>query len=291
MDGPTIQKTSDAFYGRIRGIIFSIRNKSVYRKEAAMPSKEKMADVIRKMFSITEDAASYEEIRERLLSGGKITGTNMVVMVCAIIIACVGLNTDSIAVIIGAMLISPLMGSILAMAYGTETGDGDLFRRHALGFAFQVVVSVATAVIYFLISPIKQPTAQIIARTQPTFFDVLVAVAGGVAGIVGQTRKDKANNIIPGVAIATALMPPLCTCGYAISAGNLRMLGGAAYLFLLNSYFIFMSGCLVLSLLNVPKVKEISAEKWKVMRRRMWLRTIIITLPSILAIYSVYLVH
>ena len=201
MDGPTIQKTSDAFYGRIRGIIFSIRNKSVYRKEAAMPSKEKMADVIRKMFSITEDAASHEEIRERLLSGGKITGTNMVVMVCAIIIACVGLNTDSIAVIIGAMLISPLMGSILAMAYGTETGDGDLFRRHALGFAFQVVVSVATAVIYFLISPIKQPTAQIIARTQPTFFDVLVAVAGGVAGsTIGHGRSANTLGAIGGAA-------------------------------------------------------------------------------------------
>lgn len=131
-------------------------------------------------------------------------------------------------------------------------------------------------------------TAQLAARTEPTFFDVLVATAGGVAGIVGQTRQDKANNIIPGVAIATALMPPLCTCGYSIATGNLRMLGGALYLFIINTYFIFMSGALVLSILNVPKVRNISPQRWKRVRARMWINTILITAPSIAALFAIY---
>lgn len=167
--------------------------------------RENFRTILKKMFSITEDAASNEEIRDRILSGGKITGTNMVVMICAILIASVGLNTNSIAVIIGAMLISPLMGSILAISYGTVSNDAYLIKRHSFGFAVQIVMSVVTATIYFLLSPVKEPTEQLLARTNPNFFDVIIAISGGVAGIVGQTRKDKSNNIIPGVAIATNL--------------------------------------------------------------------------------------
>lgn len=253
-----------------------------------MTTREKTKTILKRIFSVTEDAATNEEIRERLLSGGKVTGTNMIVMMCAVVIASVGLNTDSVAVIIGAMLISPLMGSILAMSYAAVTADLDLMKRHAVGFGIQIILSVGTAVIYFLLSPVKGATAQLIARTEPTFFDVLVASAGGVAGIVGQTRQDKANNIIPGVAIATALMPPLCTCGYSIAVWNLRMLSGALYLFIINTYFIFMSAALGLSILNVPKVREISPQRWKRVRRRMWLNTILITLPSIAALFSIY---
>lgn len=242
---------------------------------------EPVKQTLRRIFSITEDAAAHEEIRERLLSGGKVTGTNMCVMICAIVIASVGLNTDSVAVIIGAMLISPLMGSILAIAYGSVSNNAPLVRRHAIGFAFQIVISVLTAVIYFALTPIKTATAQLIARTQPTFFDVLIAIAGGIAGIIGQTRKDKANNIIPGVAIATALMPPLCTCGYAIATHQWAMLGGAAYLFAINTYFIFFSASVVLSLLRIPRVREMTAAQWKKLRRRMIRNTILIVLPSI----------
>ena len=232
-------------------------------------------------FSIAEDSASHEEIRDRLLSGGKITGTNMCVMVCAILIASIGLNTDSVAVIIGAMLISPLMGSILAIAYGTVANDMSLVRRHTAGFSLQIALSVLTAVIYFALSPFKTATAQLIARTQPSFFDVIIALAGGVAGIIGQTRQDKANNIIPGVAIATALMPPLCTCGYSIATGQWAMLGGAAYLFAINTYFIFLSASVVLSALRIPKVQELTPEQWKRLRRRMIRNTVLIVLPSI----------
>ena len=220
------------------------------KRQELEKERENLRTVFRKMFSITEDAASNEEIRDRILSGGKVTGTNMVVMICAILIASVGLNTNSVAVIIGAMLISPLMGSILAIAYGTASNDAYLMKRHSVGFAVQILMSVAAATIYFLLSPIKEPTEQLLARTNPNFFDVIIALSGGIAGIVGQTRQDKSNNIIPGVAIATALMPPLCTCGYAIANGNLRMLLGAFYLFIINAYFIYVASNAMLVLLG-----------------------------------------
>ena len=237
--------------------------------------------VLKRMFSLVEDTASHDEIRNRILSGGQITGTNMVVMVCAIVIASVGLNTDSIAVIIGAMLISPLMGSILAIAFGTASNDGDLAMKHALGFIMQIIFSVAAATIYFLLSPVKDPTDQIIARTHPGFFDVLIATFGGIAGIVGQTRSEKFNNIIPGVAIATALMPPLCTCGFSIANGEWKMLAGAAYLFAINAYFIYMSACIVLALLKIPRVNELDAKGWKKLKRKMVRNTLLVLLPMV----------
>jgi uncharacterized hydrophobic protein (TIGR00271 family) len=175
---------------------------------------------IKRIFSLKEDSTSNNEIRTRLLDGGRVTGTNMCVLVCAMIIASVGLNMSSTAVIIGAMLISPIMGSILASAYASVSADYSLLRKHALGFGLQIAISVTAATIYFLLSPVKEPTAELLARTSPTFFDVLIAFFGGIAGIIGQTRQDKANTVIPGVAIATALMPPLCTCGYSIASGR-----------------------------------------------------------------------
>ena len=194
----------------------------------------------RHLFSIVDDTATHAEIKERILSGAKFTGTNMVIMVCAIIIASVGLNTDSIAAIIGAMLISPLMNRILMMAYGTASADINIFRRGTAGFVVQVVISITFSCIYFLCSPIKAPTAQIIARTNPSWYDVLIAIFGGIAGIIGQTRKGEYNNVIPGVAIATAIMPPLCVVGYSLANSQWVMLGQAFYLFfrraLANAY-------------------------------------------------------
>lgn len=248
--------------------------------------RETLKQVFRRMFSIKEDTASNEEIRSRLLSGGKITGTNMCVLICAMIIASVGLNTGSTAVIIGAMLVSPLMGSILAAAYGTAANDLTLVRNHLVGFGMQILISLAASTLYFLLSPVKTPTSELLARTSPTFFDVLVATAGGAAGIIGQTREDKANNIIPGVAIATALMPPLCTCGYSIANGNWRMLGGAAYLFILNVYFIYFASCVVLTLLKTPRVRELTEAEWKRLQFRMIRNTIILVLPSIAAMVA-----
>ena len=248
--------------------------------------KGSFKESFRKMFSLNEDVASPGEIRDRLLSGGKITGTNMVVMVCAILIASVGLNTDSVAVIIGAMLISPLMGSILAMGYGTASNDLNLTMKHLMGFCMQILFSVGAATIYFLISPVKEPTAQLIARTSPGFFDVIIALVGGVAGIVGQTRADKANNIIPGVAIATALMPPLCTVGYSLANGEWKMMGGAFYLFIINTYFIYLASCTVLTILKVPTKNELTPEAKKKLVRKMWRNTIFVLLPIIVVFFT-----
>ena len=249
-------------------------------------NNEKLRVTFRRMFSLKDDAATHEEIRDRLLSGGKFTGTNMCVLVCAMVIASVGLNMGSTAVIIGAMLISPLMGSILAMAYGSVSNDFSLAKNYALTFLMQIIISVGTSTIYFLLSPVKEATSELMARTSPSFYDVLIATFGGIAGIIGQTRQDKANNIIPGVAIATALMPPLCTCGYSIAGGHWRMLGGAAYLFLINAYFIFLSSAFILSVLRIPKVKELTESEWRKRRRRMIRNTILIIIPSIAAVYT-----
>ncbi len=252
-----------------------------FRKYMRAGEKLPMKRVLRTMFSLSEDTASYEEIRDRLLSGGRVTGTNMVIMICAILIASVGLNTNSVAVIIGAMLISPLMGSILAMAYGTAIASTNVIERHTLGFLIQIVISVATSTLYFLLSPVKDVTSELLARTEPTAFAVIVAFFGGIAGIIGSTRKDKVTNVIPGVAIATAIMPPLCTCGYAIANAKWEMLLRAAYLFVINAYFIFLSAELILLILKVPKVKELSEREKKVYMWRKVRNTIIVLLPCI----------
>lgn len=123
------------------------------------------------------------------------------------------------------------------------------------------------------------------ARTAPTFYDVLITFFGGLAGIIGQTREDKVNTVIPGVAIATALIPPLCTCGYSIATGRLDMLLGAGYLFILNSYFIFLAAVMIMSILKIPKVRELTEKKWKIHRFIMVRNTILITIPSIVAVY------
>ena len=250
---------------------------------------ETMKEHLRKAFSLKEDSASNEEIRTRLLDGGKLTGTNMCVLVCAMIIASVGLNMSSTAVIIGAMLISPIMGSILASAFASVSNDYPLLRNHVTGFGLQIAISITAAAIYFFLSPVKEPTVELLARTSPTFYDVLIAFFGGLAGIIGQTRLDKANTVIPGVAIATALMPPLCTCGYSIANGRWDMLLGAGYLFIINSYFIFLSACIILSALEIPKTKELTEKEWKRHRFRMIRNTIIILIPSIVAVY--YMIH
>ena len=252
-----------------------------FRRYMRGGTKIPMSQILRNMFSLTEDTASHEEIRDRLLSGGKVTGTNMVVMICAILIASVGLNTNSVAVIIGAMLISPLMGSILAMAYGTAVASSNVLERHSLGLMMQIAISIITSTLYFLLSPVKEVTSDLLARTQPNGFAVIVALFGGIAGIIGSTRKDKVTNVIPGVAIATAIMPPLCTCGYAIANARWDMLANAAYLFLINAYFIFLSAELVLLILKVPKVKELNEKEKRVFMFRRIRYTLIILVPCI----------
>lgn len=168
-------------------------------------------------------------------------GPNVIILSCAIIIASVGLNVNSIPVIIGAMLISPVMGPILGFGLGLGTNDTELLKNSLKNFAVMVVISIVVASLYFLISPLKlsNPT-ELLARTRPTIYDVLIALAGGVAGMLENSRKER-GMVLSGVAIATALMPPLCTVGYGIASLNPRYIFGALYLFLINGIFIALA--------------------------------------------------
>ncbi|MGN1419373.1 MAG: DUF389 domain-containing protein [Acutalibacteraceae bacterium] len=239
-----------------------------------------MKEKVKEAFSLYHDTADYAEIKDRIISGGKVTGTNLCILMMAILIASVGLNMNSTAVIIGAMLISPLMGSIQAMGYGVATGDIVQIKKSGIGFLFQIVISLITSTLYFCLSPISTQTSELLARTQPNIWDVMIATCGGIAGMIGATRKEK-SNVIPGVAIATALMPPLCTCGYGIAHGSLRIALGAGYLFLVNTYFIFLSSVLILIVLKVPQEGEFSQKQKKRMNRRLILNTVIILIPCL----------
>ena len=252
------------------------------------PTESKsLKEVIIGAFSIKEDSASNREIKKRLQSAGKVTGTNLCMMACANLIACIGLNAGQMTVVVGAMLIEPLMGSILMIAYCTVSANKREYASYALGFLFQIITSIIASTVYFLLTPVKEPTEELLSMTQPTMFEVMVAVVGGAAGVIGQTRKDKVNTIIPGVAIATALMPPLCTCGYAIANLNLDMLLGSAYMFIVNAYFISLGASLVLSLFRIPLHEEMTEKERKETRRSMIITTIIIVIPAVvLSLYK-----
>ena len=254
------------------------------RKEIKEMRKKKLSfkELLKVTFSLSEDNASPEEVRDRILSGGKVTGQNAFMLMLAILIASVGLNTNSTAIIIGAMLISPLMGSILALAYGTVVRDGAIIRRYGMGLITQIVISLLTSTVYFLLSPVKGPTSELLARTTPTFFDVIVAVCGGLAGIIANTRKDKSGTIIPGVAIATAIMPPLCTCGYSIANGKWNMFIGALYLFILNAYFIYSSAEIILTALRLPEAMGLPERKRRAYILRRVRNTIFVLIPCAL---------
>ena len=240
----------------------------------------KASDVIRRAFSIHNDSAGYDEIQQRILSGAEVKGTNLCVLILAIFIASIGLNMNSTAVIIGAMLISPLMGGIMAIGYGFATGDLKLARNAAIGLSIQVLVSLIVSTIYFSLTPIVKPTAELLARTKPTIWDVLIASFGGFAGIIGITRQEK-SNLIPGVAIATALMPPLCTAGYGLAIHNPGYFGGALYLFLINAVFICLTTIIGLIILGVPHKRELSESQRKRITRHMIISLILFTIPSI----------
>ena len=179
-------------------------------------------------------------------------GTNFWILIFAIFIASVGLNMNSPAVVIGAMLISPLMGPINGVGYSVATYNFDLFKRSLKNYGFAVLGGLGASTLYFLISPIHAEHSELLSRTSPTIYDVFIAMFGGLAGVVAICSKNK-GNVIPGVAIATALMPPLCTAGFGLSEGNMNYFLGAMYLFLINSVFIALSAMLVSQLLRLPK--------------------------------------
>ena len=182
---------------------------------------------------------STREYREKLYDDLHVRLRDTAILMCAIFIASIGLNMNSTAVIIGAMLISPLMTPIIGLGFGLAIFDTRLIKQSLEVLFTQVLVSLLVSTLYFWISPLSYASSELIARTSPTIWDVLIAIAGGIAGFIG-SRKKEANNIVPGVAIATALMPPICTAGYGLANGNVRFFLGALYLFVINCVFIML---------------------------------------------------
>jgi uncharacterized hydrophobic protein (TIGR00271 family) len=208
------------------------------------------------------------------------------VLVCSIFIASIGLNVNSTAVIIGAMLISPLMGPILATGLAVGTNDMDLLRRALKNFLVMVVAALITSTVYFLITPISDHQNELLARTRPTLLDAGVAIFGGIAGIIGVSRRNR-GNVVPGVAIATALMPPLCTAGYGLATGQWNFLFGALYLFLLNSIFISLSTVAIVRLLRFPMAKALDARREKQVKVYMAIAIVLLLAPSGWVLYGV----
>ena len=234
-----------------------------------------------KYFDIHFERADDATIAKRLIGGAKIKGPALVILILSIFIASIGLNMNSTAVVIGAMLISPLMGPILATGFGFATLNFTVVKSGILRLSLQITIAVLASALYFYISPVQTATSELLARTEPNIFDVFIAIFGGLAGIIGQTRKTL-DNVIPGVAIATALMPPLCTAGYGLANGNWHYFFGASYLFFINAFFIFFASFIVLKgVYSLPSHKQ--AEE--INRRN---QLIFLVIGLIMAIPSIY---
>ena len=238
-------------------------------------------------FALGADAASQEEVNSNVHKGIMIRGTNLWVLIFAIFIASLGLNTNSTAVIIGAMLISPLMGPIIGMGYSMGVYDFNLLKESLRNFLIMIVVSLVTSAIFFTLPLISSTQSELLARTQPTTYDILIALFGGLAGMVAQTRKDRTGTVIPGVAIATALMPPLCTVGYGLATFQFKFMLGALYLFTINSIFIALASFIVTRVMKFQMIGELEPLKLKKLKSIMISIIVLVTFPSILIAISI----
>lgn len=231
-------------------------------------------------FSLLHEKEEYSNVITAIEQGVVFKGTNLWILIFAIFIASLGLNVNSTAVIIGAMLVSPLMGPIMGLGLAMGINDFKLLKKSANNFAFAVSISLITSTFYFYISPLNEAHSEILARTSPNIYDVLIAFFGGLAGILATSSKLK-GNVIPGVAIATALMPPLCTAGYGLASGNLSFFSGALYLFFINTVFIALSTFLTVRFLKFPNKEFINVTTKKKVHNWMGLIVLITLVPSI----------
>ncbi|GJM33292.1 MAG: hypothetical protein DHS20C18_22930 [Saprospiraceae bacterium] len=253
------------------------------------PHKQSIADLAKELFvAIREWFRHLLDLREGMDREGtvifinnnrRIQGANAWMLMCSIMIASLGLDLNSPAVIIGAMLISPLMSPILGIGLGVGINDRETLFLSLRHFGIAIVIALATSILYFMITPLGQLTEEINARTAPTFLDGLVAVFGGLAGIISTTRKDK-SNAIPGVAIATALMPPLCVTGFGIANGQIEIALNSFYLFFLNSFFIALTTYLIIRLLKFPYRAYVNAAEARRTRTIILFFSLLIIIPS-----------
>lgn len=229
-----------------------------------------------------------EKVLEMVTANVSFRGSNLWILACAIIIASVGLNVNSTAVIIGAMLISPLMGPIVGAGFSLGIFDFNLLWRSLKNLLIATIVSLSVASIYFLLSPFKETQSELLARTSPNIYDVLIAFFGGIVGVVAITRVEKGNPI-PGVAIATALMPPLCTAGYGLSIGNFSFFFGALYLYTINCVFICISTFLIVKYLHYPPATLLNPKHEKRIKYGITALIIVLMAPSIYFAFNLWL--
>ena len=225
-------------------------------------SKPSLWEVIKSYFNVLPDKDSEKDVIKQITDGINFQGSNLWVLIFAIFIASFGLNVNSTAVIIGAMLISPLMGPIIGMGLAIGIADLTLFRQSIRNYLVSTFISVVTAMIYFTISPITDAQSELLARTSPTLYDVLIALFGGAAGFLALATKGK-NNVLPGVAIATALMPPLCTAGYGLAVHNTSYFFGAFYLYFINTVFIAFTTCLGARFMKYHRKEYVNRKQMK----------------------------
>lgn len=246
--------------------------------EWLMKIRGSLADLLRL------DDVAEEDVIAGIEQGVEFRGAKLWVLMLAVFVASLGLNTNSAAVIIGAMLISPLMGPIIGMGLGVGIYDFDLLRRSWKNFVVATVFSIITATVYFLITPVAEAQSELLARTSPTIYDVLIALCGGLAGIVAlSSRSQRTGNVIPGVAIATALMPPLCTVGFGLATANWSYAAGAMYLFLINTIFIVFATLIgVVFIMRFRKHEFIDYEQEKRVKRIVYAAVIVTLVPAII---------
>ena len=229
--------------------------------------------IIKSYFNVLPDKDGEKYVIKQITNGINFQGSNLWILIFAVFIASLGLNVNSTAVIIGAMLISPLMGPIIGMGLALGIADLDLFKQSIKNYLVSTFISVVTATIYFTLSPITNAQSELLARTSPTLYDVLIALFGGAAGFLATSTKGR-NNVVPGVAIATALMPPLCTAGYGLAVQNTSYFFGAFYLYFINTVFIAFTTCLGVRFLHFHRKQFVNREQMR--RVNLYIVTIII---------------
>ncbi|MDO4727981.1 MAG: TIGR00341 family protein [Bacteroidota bacterium] len=232
----------------------------------------------------TDKEATIESIKADI----SLKGHTSWILICAIVIASLGLNANSTAVIIGAMLISPLMGPILGMALSLAMNDVDLLKRALKNFGIMVGLSVTSAFVFFYVFPLSNTSSELLARTAPDIRDVLIAFFGGLALVIARAKRGTMASVIFGVAIATALMPPLCTVGFFLSVANFKLAFGALYLFLINTFFIALATFIVLRFIKIPMVKYANSSKRRVFSRLAYLFSTLMMIPAGYTFYGVW---
>lgn len=241
---------------------------------------------IKDLLNIYEESDPTATIAN-ITKGVEFRGDNVWLLLFAMMIASVGLNVNSTAVIIGAMLVSPLMGPIMGVGLAVGINDNDLLRKSLKNLLTMVVIALLASSFYFLITPLSDAQSELLARTKPTIFDVFIAFFGGAAGILASSRKQEKVTVVSGVAIATALMPPLCTAGYGIGTGQFMYFFGAFYLFFINSVFIALATFLMVRYLHFPKCKYMDAARERRVSRSIMIFAIIVLVPSIFIAFNV----